>query len=291
MTKYYWDDEDFDDDDENSMSDEEYYIIAHKINGKTLTDGFLDIVQQNKKLFETKLKDPAFEAKQIQKEIDKQQKSREMQDKRLTLVAQLKGIVKNYYQQKKKNSYDAYQKLQQDMDSNDRSIAKYETNNWTNDKIYKQLLKERKVLETLAKMKSVEDVERYLDKYEKQYQKSIKTLGEIDANILELEQKKTELEQEKSTNELNVELKKQREDYEISKKTFIVDFRNFFRVYPNDPFVEKMKKMITDAYFEYDYKMPYDIVDQSNLERVVTGINNKSLINLCKNEKDTDDGR
>lgn len=289
---YWWMDEDDDQDEFDVLSDEEIYLIARKINSSNLTDRFFDIVQEQKQLFEKKMQDPSFEAKQIQKQIDDAVKLVEKLSKQCDLVAGLKGIVDHYLAKKKKDSYKAYSDLQLDMDNIDRSIDYYERNNLQSDPQFAKLKKQRTVFETLAKMKTVADVERYADKYDQKFSKAQKNFDETNNKIAELKRQKIQAEQKTMSAKNLKEIEEQTGALDSTKKSYVLDFCKFARVYPNDVFVQDMKTMINSAYFYVDdYKMPFDILDNRNFDYVVKQIASGKLKNLCKKNKDTDEGR
>lgn len=301
MAKNWWQEDDEDDDDDWGNETEEeklqreraemrYDLELRGVCQDTLAQKFCEICGRQKGLDDDKLLQRGRLASEIEKDLAWCEKQRNKLFQDYSFSCELESIVENNLNARRRDSHSAWQGLQRDIEWLERTLCDYENRGDKDAPEYKQYEKKLKVMNTLAKMRTIEEVEQYLKKHVEHRQEIEKQIDECNRKIGMLNQ---ELDCVGKT-KISAQVQKEWNDEEVclmyARKEFAKNMRDFAFACPQNELVKNFQKLLNDVFF-FSTIPTIQTMSENNLEFVVKQVAGKKVKNYLEIQKKTDTGR
>lgn len=239
MAMYWWQDEDADDEEDLNASARKVYLEEKGINANSLAKRFNEIIKAQSQTVDASLYAADREYKRFLRYVKKEQ---ELEDKYQTYVDIWNSVIYNI---KTFGFYEAKERVNVDLDGLEN--AKTQKEKWKEDAYKKTLGVGPNVIEAWAN--SFANAVHKHSQIEAQWQKK------ADEQLAKVEKLKKSL---------NVDTTSEEKDVKDLAESFSKDYNKFEEAYPENDFVEKMKKMIKSTYNYDRYLGANTVIDLAN---------------------------
>lgn len=239
MAKYWWQDEEDDDEEDLNASARKVALEVAGINDQSLAKRFNEIIKAQSVTVDASLYEAECEYKRFLRYMKKEQ---ELEEKYQTYVNIWNSVIYNI---KTFGFYEAKERVNIDLDGLEN--AKTQKEKWQEDAYKKTLGVGSNVIEAW--------VNSYANAVQKHSQIEAEWQKKADEQLAKVEELKKSL---------NIDTTSEEKDVKDLAESFSKDYNKFEEAYPENDFVEKMKKLIQSTYNYNRYLGANTVIDLAN---------------------------